>query len=746
MNEYKKVPGMWACEDNNRRNGWLRVPLVASIATIMAACSGETMEQTNDTFPAAADVLDDPSIIAETAEIDVVLAELDASGNLSASVFDTETELFIREGGTPSAWANPSESGRAEVGAEVLPLERKAWFGDLHVHTTLSFDGHSMGTLAGPSDAYRFARGEPIRNPGGFDMQLSRPLDFYAVTDHAMYLGVFEAASDTSTEFSKTAFAQPYHDFNAPDKNGTDVFSTIKRLLAFSTFLPTATSMIREGTLDREQTLGVIRSAWSDTVEAADDYNDPGAFTTFIGFEFTTSSADMGNLHRNVIFAGSDSLPRVPFSRFHSTNPEDLWQWMDDLRAKGVESLAIPHNSNASNGQMFKLVNWAGDPLDDDYTSQRIRNEPIVEITQIKGTSETHPQLSSRDELAGFEIMPYRIATNALSQVEGSYVRDALRTGLALEQQGITNPYQFGFIGSSDTHSAASQPDEKTYVSKLGLLSSEPEQRGSVPATGLAREFAHYLTKASWPFYPTPRGKGMYTRINGDLYSRGSSPLYGASGLAAAWAEENTRESIYEAFRRREVFATSGPRISLKFFAGYGFDASMLTSAEGSQRAYAMGVSMGGELSANTEGQAPGFIVMAAADPESAPLQRVQVVKGWIDAAGTTHEEVMDVACAGGAAVDQATKRCPDNGARVDVSDCSINPETGSEQLVALWSDPDFDPLQRAFYYARAIENPTCRWSTWDAIRAGVAPRPDLARTLQERAWSSPIWIEVEGS
>lgn len=744
MKNDNKVTGIWSFAGRKGRKHWQQASLVTGIAVILAACSGETMEQTNDTFPAAADVLDDPSIIAETAEIDVVLAELDASGNMSASVFDTETELFIREGGTPSAWANPSESSSAEAGAEVMHLERKAWFGDLHVHTTLSFDGHSMGTLAGPSDAYRFARGEPVRNPGGFDMQLSRPLDFYAVTDHAMYLGVFEAASDTSTEFSKTAFAQPYHDFNAPDKNGTDVFSTIKRLLAFSFFVPNATSMIRDGTLDRDQTLGVIRSAWSDTVEAADDYNDPGAFTTFVAYEYTTSSADLGNLHRNVIFAGSDSLPRVPFSRFHSTNPEDLWQWMDDLRAKGVESLAIPHNSNASNGQMFKLVNWAGDPLDDDYTSQRIRNEPIVEITQIKGTSETHPQLSSRDELAGFEIMPYRIATNALSQVEGSYVRDALRTGLALEQQGITNPYQFGFIGSSDTHSAASQPDEKTYVSKLGLLSSMPEQRGSVPIAGLASEFAHYLTKASWPFYPTPRGKGMYTRINGDLYSRGSSPLYGASGLAAAWAEENTRESIYEAFRRREVFATSGPRISLKFFAGYGFEDSMLTSADGSQRAYANGVSMGGELPTDPGGQAPGFIVMAAADPQSAPLQRVQVVKGWIDPGGNTHEEVIDVACAGGAEVDPATKRCPDNGARVDISDCSINPETGSEQLLAMWRDPEFDPSQRAFYYARAIENPTCRWSTWDAVRAGVAPRPDLARTLQERAWSSPIWIEVE--
>ena len=739
MNKYKKAPGMWASDN---RIGRVHNVLVATIATIVAACSGETLEQTNDVFPAAADVLQDPDVISETAEIDAVIAETAATGNLSAAIFDTETELLLREGGTPSVWKKPDEAGSAEVGGDTLPVERKAWFGDLHVHTTLSFDGHSMGTLAGPGDAYRFARGEPVRNPGGFDMQLSRPLDFYAVTDHGMYLGVFEAASDTSTEFSQTRFAQPYHDFNAPEKSGTDVFSTIRRLLAFSTFLPNATAMIRDGSLDRDQTLGVIRGAWSDTVEAADQFNDPGAFTTFVGYEYTPSSADMGNLHRNVIFAGSDRLPREPFSRFHSTNPEDLWQWMDELRDKGVESLAIPHNSNASNGQMFKLVDWAGDPLGDDYARQRIRNEPIVEITQIKGTSETHPALSSRDELAGFEIMPYRIATNALSQVEGSYAREALRRGLALEQQGMTNPYQFGFIGSSDTHSAASQPDEETYVSKLSLLSSQPQQRGSVPLTGLRSEFAHYLTRATWPFYPTPQGKGLYTRINGDLYSRGSNPLYGASGLAAAWAEENTRQSIYEAFRRREVFATSGPRISLKFFAGYGFEDSMLTSADGSRRAYAMGISMGGELLAENEGREPGFIVMAAADPESAPLQRVQVIKGWVDAEGNTHEEVVDVACAGGAAVDPATKRCPDNGARVDVSDCSINPETGSNQLVTLWRDPEFDPSQRAFYYARAIENPTCRWSTWDAIRAGVAPRPDLARTLQERAWSSPIWID----
>ncbi|PLW87706.1 DUF3604 domain-containing protein [Halioglobus japonicus] len=707
------------------------MPWAAAVAAgMLVGCDGEQIAQSGDAFSAAADVHDDPQIIENTEEIDSIIVDMNADGGFTRKVFETETVLMEREAdpGAPDAEA---------------ASDRKAYFGDLHVHTTYSFDGHSMGTLATPYDAYRFALGEAIANPAGFDMQLSAPLDFYSVTDHAMFLGLFNAASDTSTAFSRNTFAEPYRDFNAAEKNGTDIVSTLRRLATFASFLPTASGMIAAGELDREEALGIIRGTWADIVEAADQYNDPGKFTTFVGFEYTTSTPDMGNLHRNVIFEGSERLPREPFSRFHSTNPEDLWDWMDELRDMGVESLAIPHNSNASNGQMFKMVDWAGNPMDDAYATQRLRNEPIVEITQIKGTSETHPQLSSRDEFAGFEILPYRVATNALSQIEGSYVREALRTGLTLEEQGIANPYMFGFIGSSDTHSAASQLDESTYVSKLGLLSALPEQRGSVPRQGLDGEFSYWFTKAAMTLVPSPQGKGMFTRINGDVYARGSSPLYGASGLAAVWAEENTRESIYRAFRRKEVFATSGPRISLRFFAGYDLDDSMLESAEAVQRAYTTGVSMGGELAApsglEAEPQSPGFIVMASADPRGAPLQRLQVIKGWIDAQGTTHEQVVDVACAGGAAVDLVTQRCPDNGARVDVSDCSINVETGASQLAVLWHDPDFQPGQRAFYYARALENPTCRWSTWDAIRAGVDPRPDLARTLQERAWSSPI-------
>lgn len=714
--------------------------IIAAALFGLMSCSDTKMAPSSEAFSTAADVHSNEEIIANTAEIDALLDSNPRGWN--EKVFETETELLVRNSTQPEAIASLPETT-----AEEILIERKPYYGDLHVHTTYSFDGYSMGTTATPYDAYRFARGEPIKNPAGYDMQLSRPMDFYAVTDHAMFLGLTKAAAETSTEFSKNAFSEPYHDLNAPENFGTGLFSTLKRVSTFADFLPRAVEQTLSGELDRDQVLGVIRSAWEDTVDAADQFNDPGNFTTFAAYEYTSSTAGMGNLHRNVIFEGTENLPREPFSRFHSVNPEDLWQWMDDLREKGVESLAIPHNSNGSNGQMFKLVDWAGSNFDDDYAQQRIRNEPIVEITQIKGTSETHPILSSRDEWAGFEIMPYRVATGALSQVEGSYVREALLNGMALEQQNITNPYQFGFIGSSDTHSAASQNDESNFSSKLGLLSSNAEQRGSIPRAGLSGELTYYGMQAALALAPNPMGKNMNIRINGDIYAGGGSPTFGASGLAAAWAEENTRASLYSAFRRKEVFATSGPRIALRFLAGYGFDEDMLTTADGVQRAYANGVSMGGNLSAVTSSQdgtaaeydTPSFLIMAASDPDAAPLQRLQIIKGWIDADGNTHEDVIDVACAGNTDVNPETNRCADNGARVDISDCSINPETGAAELSALWHDPDFDPQQRAFYYARALENPTCRWSTWDAIRAGVSPRPDLATTIQERAWSSPI-------
>ncbi len=712
---------------------------VLSFAVALASCSDQNVEPSSEAFSTAADVHSNPVVLAETAEIDALLnsRELGILGG-PVNLFETETELLERD-------AKPTVSSLLR---EDNPGERNPYYGDLHVHTAYSFDGYAFGTLASPYDAYRFAKGEAIKNPAGYAMQLTEPMDFYAVTDHGMFLGLVKAAAETNTDFSKNTFSEPYHDLNAPGEFGTDLFSRFKRLLTFADFIPSAVSGVFSQELDPQEVLDITRSAWADTIDAADQFNDPGRFTTFAAYEYTSSTTSMGNLHRNVIFQGTETLPREPFSRMHSNNPEDLWDWMDELRSKGVESLAIPHNSNGSNGQMFKTVDWSGTPFDNSYVERRSRNEPIVEITQIKGTSETHPTLSTRDELAGFEITPYRVATGALSQIKGSYVREALLTGLALEAEGSANPYQFGFIGSSDTHSAASQNDESAFSSKLGILSSTAEQRGSVPQKPLAGQLAYYSTQLFETINPTPLGKSLFVKINGDVYSGGATPTYGASGFAAAWAEENTRESIYQAFRRKEVFATSGPRIRLRFFAGYEFDSGMLSAADGIDRAYANGVTMGGTLLAKQQAgdnsSSPGFLVMASADPKNAPLQRIQIIKGWVDAAGKTHEMVMDVACANGAEVNTQTNRCPDNGARVDISDCSINPESGSAQISTLWHDPEFDPEQRAFYYARAIENPTCRWSTWDAIRAGVAPRPDLASTIQERAWSSPIHYSVQ--
>ena len=349
--------------------------------------------------------------------------------------------------------------------------ERNAYFGDLHVHTVYSFDAFAFGTTATPHDAYRYARGEPLEHPAGFTMQLREPLDFYAVTDHAMFLGVAAEGADTSTDFSQRPIVESLHDLNAPGNRG--LLSIPGRMRTFSTILPTLLGGISEGSLEIEATNQITRSAWRDTIDAAEEFNNPGRFTTFVGYEYSTSANDRGNLHRNVIFRGGDRLPAMPFSRFHSQNPEALWDWMDALRDQGIESLAIPHNSNGSNGQMFELTDWAGDPMDDDYTNQRLRNEPLVEITQVKGTSETHPALSNTDEWANFEIMPFLVSTLRPSKPEGSYVRDALRRGLSLSEKGAGNPYRFGFVGASDTHTGATTDDESNFYGKLGLLDAE---------------------------------------------------------------------------------------------------------------------------------------------------------------------------------------------------------------------------------------------------------------------------------
>ena len=606
--------------------------------------------------------------------------------------------------------------------------KRSAYFGDLHVHTTYSFDAFAFGTMASPYDAYRYAKGETIKHPAGFDLKLREPLDFYAVTDHAMFLGALPAAADTSTEFSKYDFNQGLHNFNAPEKLNTDTVQ--ERFALFRGFLPGILTGIVDGTVDVDKLNEIVVDAWADTINAAELFNDPGKFTTFVAYEYTSSTADMGNLHRNVIFKGADKLPAMPFSRFHSQDPEGLWNWMDELRSEGIESLAIPHNSNGSNGQMFKLVDWADDPMDENYTAKRVRNEPLIEITQVKGTSETHPSLSDSDEWADFEIAPYRVATTLDSEPKGSYAREALLNGLNFWDQNQTNPYKFGFIGSSDTHVAATSDDEANYFSKVGLMDSNAMLRGSIPAS--EEELATRRNNNN--------AQNRIKEVDGKEYISGAIETFGASGIAGVWAEANTRDAIYDAFRRKETFATSGPRMKIRLFAGYGFDNEMLNDENVIEKAYATGVAMGSDILASPQNEAPSFLLWATQDARSAPIQRLQIIKGWV-VDGKHREQVFDVACADGGKVDSTTHRCPDNGAKVNLSDCSISEDLGAPELKTAWIDPDFNSEHQAFYYARVMENPTCRWSTWDAVRAGVAPRSDLHATIQERAWSSPIWF-----
>ena len=587
-------------------------------------------------------------------------------------------------------------SAATAAAAEPNPL-RNAYFGDLHTHTNFSYDAFLNGTRATPDDAYRYAKGGALTHPAGFEIQLDAPLDFYAVTDHASFLGMLPAVMDPEQDVS-----HPVAGLVSDFVNGVVTGDARTR----------ARRDIRAYTLGQSEPphdADVVRSAWRETVEAAENHYEPGRFTTFVGYEFTGSPENQ-NLHRNVIFRGS-AVPELPFSRLDSFNPEELWAWMDRNREAGIEALAIPHNSNGSNGLMFRLATYAGDPLDAAYADTRNRNEPLVEITQTKGTSDTHPALSPNDEWADFEIWSYRIGGGTTpSQPDGSYVRQAYLNGLRLEEESGFNPFRFGLVGATDNHAGSGPGSESGFFTA-----------GGAPQVG-----------SSIPFDPP--------RADGRLYS--ASPLgalRGASGLTGVWAEENTREAIFDAFRRKETFATTGPRMRMRFFAGYDYPDDLTDDPDLLAEAYAGGVAMGGELAAPGD-RVPRFLVWASRDPSSAPLQRLQVVKGWVDG-GEARERVYDVACSDGLAVDEATHRCPDNGASVDLADCSISEDVGAAELRTLWADPDFDAAQRAIYYVRVLENPSCRWSTWDAVRAGVEPRPDLPATIQERAWSSPIWV-----
>ena len=602
----------------------------------------------------------------------------------------------------PAGDKSVAEAATAQVSTRTNPL-RNAYFGDLHVHTEFSFDAYLFGTRRTPDDAYDFAKGAAIEHVSGFRMQMKKPLDFLAVTDHGFLLGMMKTMADPGSTYSK-------HEIADAVRGATDAAGSGAAFQAVLGYFGRLTAEGREIDIDDRT---VMRDAWQKIAAAAERHNDPGTFTTFIGYEYTTSGPEFQNLHRNVIFRGS-AHPPEPFSRFDSVNPEDLWAWMDGLRGQGTQVLAIPHNSNGSDGWMFQTTNMAGEPIDAAYAEQRMRNEPLVENTQVKGTSDTHPLLSPNDEWADFEIMPLRVASSLSSRPEGSYTREAYLNGLQMEELKGVNPYRFGVIGSSDTHNAAGSFEEDNYWSKTGVLDIDPFRRGSVP-----------LPNSS---------------ADDPQYANGSSKYWGASGLAAVWAESNTRDAIFDAFQRKETFSTSGPHIKVRFFAGYDIDEKLASANNAVELAYRNGVPMGADLVARG-GESPGFFLWAMRDADSSALQRLQIVKGWIQD-GEPKEAVIDVACSDGGTVDPETQRYPNNGATVDLTDCSVTPDKGAGQLMTYWTDKDFDPKQRAFYYLRALENPKCRWSTWDAVRAGVEPRPDMHATIQDRAWSSPIWYK----
>jgi hypothetical protein len=571
--------------------------------------------------------------------------------------------------------------------------DRNLYWGDLHIHTSYSTDAYTNGVRATPEDAYTFVRGGEIEHAAGYGIRLKRPLDFAAVTDHSEYIGVLKA-TDPDLPLKERSLRERLLE----DGRLGNTLMVARSMLGFD-----LENAIVDGWQD------ISRDAWGRIVATAERHNDPGRFTAFVGYEWTSMPGER-NLHRNIIYRGNQ-VPELPFSSVDSEDPRDLWTALEQQREQGMEAFAIPHNGNVSDGIMYDRVMFDGKAMDADYAQRRMLNEPISEIFQVKGSSETHPALSAEDPFAGFEIYDTMLAQSQdESGARGSYVRDALRVGLELSHSEKFNPYRFGVIGSSDGHNASSPVEEDNYHGKLPLLDGSAAMR---------------LSQAT--YYPADMPGGF---------------RWSAAGLAAVWAEENTRASLYDAMRRRETYATSGPRIAVRFFGGWEYPEDLVEREDWIERAEASGVPMGGQLPAHSA-EAPSFAIWAIRDPESGNLDRLQIIKGWVDAAGQSHEKVFDVAWSGDREIGP-DGALPPVGNTVDVPSASFTNTIGEEQLSVVWTDLDFNPGQEAFYYARVIEIPTPRWSTHDARRLGIsAPEPT---SLQERAVTSAIWYRPPDS
>lgn len=570
---------------------------------------------------------------------------------------------------------------------------RNPYFGDLHTHTSISFDSYLFGNRNDLDSAYRFANGEELLVPTGEVMRINRPLDFVAMTDHAEGFSMWSSCHNPAPTIEAREICENFENpsiffFQSLRNSGT------KR------------PMKRNADLCNERECQALENeTWAMIKETADRYNEPGSFTTFIAYEYSPVLPETGKVHRNVIFRNSHA-PEHATSAYDAATVLDLWRSLERDCQAPCEALTIPHNLNKMWGVAYSGLTIDGDPYTIDDWSLRGRSEPIAEMFQIKGASECSIGAGATDEECMFEqAIPVCEEGQSLACVsENSFAREGLKKGLLLQDELGYNPLRFGFVAATDAHNSnPGDAEEYDYRGGSGLFGSPARRR-----------------------LDTPR----------DSFKSGIERNPG--GLAVIWAEENTRDALFDAMKRRETYSTSGVRIILRLFAGADLPLDMTTHVDTVSTGYDSGVPMGGILDETS--QQMRLYVSASRDPFSAPLQKIQIIKAWTEA-GVSHEKVIDVACSDGLSPDDSGK-CPDNGARVDTTTCAYSEETGEAELRTVWQDPDFNPDQRAFYYARVLENPTCRWSTWDALRLGRQPRDDVPETIQERAWSSPVWFK----
>ena len=583
----------------------------------------------------------------------------------------------------------------------------KVLWGDTHVHTSNSLDARALGATLGAEEAFRFARGDEVITSHGERARLSRPLDFLVVSDHSDAMGAMNEIVAGSPTLMRDPTLRDWSE--RINRGGAEAMeAAIEVVYAFA---GVAGPPIPDLILDPK----FAASIWQRHLEIAEQYNEPGIFSAIIGYEWT-STENGNNLHRNILYRDGAELARQmnPFTTAESFNPEDLWQWMADYEEKtGGNVLAIAHNGNLSNGTMFpNEINPAtGQALSGDYAANRIKWEPLYEITQIKGDGEAHPFLSPTDEFADYgtwdknNLGPYAKEEEMLQR---EYAREALKNGLVLEQTLGTNPYQFGVVGSTDSHTALATADEDNFFGKLTHVEPSAERMQEPLA-----EFTDELRWEGWEML--------------------------ASGYAGVWATENTRAAIFDAMERKETYATTGPRMTVWFFGGWDFDASDAEQRAPGRIGYSKGVSMGGTLAAAPRGESPSFLIAALKDPYNGNLDRIQIVKGWVDNDGETQEQVYDVVWSGDRSIGRDGK-LPPVGNTVDIENASWTNTIGAAELITVWEDPDFDPDQSAFYYARVLEIPTPLWTAYDAKFYGTEIPQEAPRMNQERAYTSAIW------